>query len=1544
MKKFLYFACLLGMIVSFASCEKKREPELCSLYGVVTDKATGEPIRTAGVELLPVGKKSVTGSDGAFEFLELEEGIYKLYITKTGYKDTTSNEIAVKANSEKVSHSIQLEKLPPALTIVDDNQNEIDSIDFGSDEGTKMRSFNIFNNSEDKLEWQLVYQCAWIDTITKTSGELKANATQSIVITIDRLKLNVGDNSTVIQIVSNNGSKQLTITAKSVNIIETLEASDVGGVRAVLNARVVRDLNPSITEYGFVYNTTPAPKLTNTSKKVSQSGTPKIGLYNMLIEGLENYTKYFACAFVLNTYDTIYGEQIDFETVSHIPSITNFKKTQEQAKSFTIEYNVTDGGLALDEVGVCWSTTPVPTIEDNYKKTGSDAKNYTTKISGLDLNTTYYVRVFARNSESEIYSEQIHVTTLDGYPKVTTDSVVTDLGSVKATCGGNVTDNGTLTVTERGICYGIEQQPDIYGTHTTEGTGIGKFTSKLKNLKDNTTYYFRAYATTEAGTAYGKQYSFLTHDGTPTVELIAIKDTTANSVTCEGNVTGDGGVTVTERGFCYSTSQYPTNTSEHIVVGNNTGKFTGSLTGLVPNTTYYVRAYAVNSLGIGYSEQQPFTTKDGLPKVCTGQPSSTATTISASGEITDNGGFAVTERGICYSASNAEPTTIDEKVIGGKGNGVFNVSITNLTAATTYYVRAYAMNENGTSYGDPVTICTKDGKATVSTGEITNITALTASGNVTVTDAGGATLQQCGICWSINQNPTIADSSIVAGGKQLNTPYTCNLSGLQPNTTYYVRAYATTDVATAYSEQVSFKTTTGLPEITTGQATPTASSITISGEVTGNGGYAVTERGVCYSAINAEPTLSDSKVQSGSGNGSFSASITNLDAATTYYIRAYATNSIGTAYGKAISVTTKDGGAIVKTGSISNVTALTATGSVKVNDASGASLQSCGICWSINPNPTIDDNKTVASGKQVGVSYACNMSALTPNTKYYVRGFATTDVTTSYGDTVSFSTNTGLPVVETGTYTTTASSFTINSEVTENGGYAVTERGICYSRTNAEPTLSDTKVSSGSGNGKFNTSVSQLTAATTYYVRAYAINSIGTTFGGVLTVITKDGRASVTISETKNVTALTASCDVSITDNGGATLQSCGICWSTNPTPTIDDYKTEASGTQTNTAYTCNLSALTPKTQYYVRGYAITDVTTVYSGEKSFTTKDGLPELTTSTTTATSTSIYSGGNITKDGGYAITERGVCYSAVNASPTLSDNFVTNGSGKGSYTCTITNVSVNTTYYVCAYATNSIGTKYGDVQTVTTGNGLPIVKTTTIGENVTETTAIGGGEVVDDGGYTVTSRGVCWSTLPNPTTADNKTTDGSGRGYFTSNITGIDLTGSNVYYVRAYATNANGTSYGSAVTFSKENLDYANLPTIQYGGYLYKLYPNMGTMSWDAAMTACQNLSYGGYDDWFLPSRDEIRACYNATYAMPGWTLTEAEPYTNYVEYKGRYWTSDEYDSYSSYIAWAFIIIVQKYTNGTSIPSSSTATAGKNTNSYQVRAVRKYLANQ
>ena len=198
-------------------------------------------------------------------------------------------------------------------------------------------------------------------------------------------------------------------------------------------------------------------------------------------------------------------------------------------------------------------------------------------------------------------------------------------------------------------------------------------------------------------------------------------------------------------------------------------------------------------------------------------------------------------------------------------------------------------------------------------------------------------------------------------------------------------------------------------------------------------------------------------------------------------------------------------------------------------------------------------------------------------------------------------------------------------------------------------------------------------------------------------------------------------------------------------------------------------------------------------------TTQGLPVVTTQEVREIgATSAVCGGNVTADGGATVTARGVCWST-SQNPTITGFHTTDGNGTGSYTSNMTGLAENTIYYVRAYATNEKGTSYGEEKTFTTKDGIAEITTKEVTE-IGTTSAICGGEVMDDGGAEVTARGVCWSTSENPTTRDTHTTDGSGTGSYTSNMTGLDA--GTVYYVRAYATNSYGTSYGSQKSFTTD----------------------------------------------------------------------------------------------------------------------------------------------
>lgn len=222
-----------------------------------------------------------------------------------------------------------------------------------------------------------------------------------------------------------------------------------------------------------------------------------------------------------------------------------------------------------------------------------------------------------------------------------------------------------------------------------------------------------------------------------------------------------------------------------------------------------------------------------------------------------------------------------------------------------------------------------------------------------------------------------------------------------------------------------------------------------------------------------------------------------------------------------------------------------------------------------------------------------------------------------------------------------------------------------------------------------------------------------------------------------------------------------------------------------------------------------------------------IPTVTTdSATFITQSSATSGGDVTSDGGAAVTARGVCWS-ISSNPTLADDYTIDGSGLGSFVSSITGLTSNTTYYVRAYATNTVGTAYGDELSFTTlPPVLPIVTTDSVSA-ITDTTATCGGEVSDDGGAAVTARGVCWSTSSNPTLADNFTVDGSGLGVFVSNLTG--LTPNTNYFVRAYATNSVGTAYGNEFDFMTLWTHCPGIPTITYEGQIYNTVL-IGTQCW------------------------------------------------------------------------------------------------------------------
>lgn len=292
-------------------------------------------------------------------------------------------------------------------------------------------------------------------------------------------------------------------------------------------------------------------------------------------------------------------------------------------------------------------------------------------------------------------------------PPTVTTTAMTEISYTLVTYGGVVTNEGGAPVTSRGVCWNTSTKPTIANTKTTESGGLGSFTSNITQLTPSTLYYVRAYATNSAGTGYGNQVTFTTLQvASPFLTTTAITSITQTTAVSGGNITADNGSSVTARGVCWGTDVNPTTSNNKTSDATGTGIFTSTLTGLTGNTTYYVRAYATNSVGTEYGNQVSFKTSPLMPVLSTTTISSiTQTTATSGGNVTSDGGAPVTARGVCW-ATTSTPTTANSKTPDGTGTGIFNSSLTELIAGTTYFVRAYATNIAGTGYGNQVSFTT----------------------------------------------------------------------------------------------------------------------------------------------------------------------------------------------------------------------------------------------------------------------------------------------------------------------------------------------------------------------------------------------------------------------------------------------------------------------------------------------------------------------------------------------------------------------------------------------------------------------------------------------------------------------------------------------------------------------------------------------------------------------------------------------------------------------------------------------------------------------
>jgi uncharacterized protein (TIGR02145 family) len=322
-------------------------------------------------------------------------------------------------------------------------------------------------------------------------------------------------------------------------------------------------------------------------------------------------------------------------------------------------------------------------------------------------------------------------------------------------------------------------------------------------------------------------------------------------------------------------------------------------------------------------------------------------------------------------------------------------------------------------------------------------------------------------------------------------------------------------------------------------------------------------------------------------------------------------------------------------------------------------------------------------------------------------------------------------------------------------------------------------------------------------------------------------------------------------------------------------------------------------------GQGLVDKQTLIVAGNQVVTDGFLPTITTTAVTSiTRTTATSGGTITNDGGGTIQGSGVVW-ATTTNPTIENGVLSNNATNSSFTSNLTDLNAGTTYYVRAYAFNSAGTAYGNERSFTT---LPVTLptlTTLEVTSITSTWANSGGNIINDGGGTITDRGLVWSTFANPSIAINQgsVSGGTGIGLFYRSI--VNLTPGVTCYVRAYATNSAGTTYGNELSFVPQN----TIPGVTIGTQVLRdtnldvntyrdgtpipqvtdptAWANLTTGAWCYYANNTAGTTYGRLYNWYAVAgiHDNDPNTPNKILAPTGWHIPSDAEWTTLTTYLG-----------------------------------------------------------
>lgn len=826
----------------------------------------------------------------------------------------------------------------------------------------------------------------------------------------------------------------------------------------------------------------------------------------------------------------------------------------------------------------------------------------------------------------------------------------------------------------------------------------------------------------------------------PDVSTIAVTSITPTTALSGVQINSTGGSNIIESGIIWSLSS----SNLTIDLTTKTTDGSGQITNLTPGQTYYVLAYARNSIGIGYANNvESFVAANvTLPVVTSVSATSTnATTIVATGSVTDLGGASqVTGRGFVYNTTTfteAQAVNINTRVdIGTGGLGEYKTTINNLSNDTLYFLRAFAINSAGTDYSANIlslrTLALGTITITIPTATITGTSFVV---NVTTT---GTNISTQGVIWKTDtSDPDIAsDQDIEQPGPAGTYQFTVNPSSpaLQPNTTYYVWGYVVNNAGTRFTTTFTTVVTDSVPSVSTDEVLAT-NEATFQGTLNNTNGSPVTVIGFIWGRKSVYTNPDTLTITSNDGsysetdlsgntyvnNYSFSATgDASILPQQAYWVKARATNAVGTAYGTAIefiligppNVTTVDA-----TVDINNSLIYILQGNL--TDLGGTLNTQVGFRLGTTNPPTTE---FIVGTLESVDTFNYTTAQLTPGT-YFYQAFANNLYLVDTGQVKSFVVvNTNIPTISTSYPTDTILSTGNGTLVMTMEATSITNnptsRGFVWQQSIGPEDSLQTKTSNSTGNTNFSAIVptdapanfNTMQSKQDYFIRAYARNSSGVGYSNNIRVFVEsfDLNEPQVINNKLLYSAQLSTPVITNNVNAGAVWSTTQITQARLKTPDATLYSSDGVGAAVTSSWGYNstgsldgngiLTTAVDGETYYVRAWVQLGANygnmKIYSRERSITyTTDTAPVVTFNQVLGAGGNFISvNANITNNGGQNILERGFYYSTTSPVTLSSTKKTTLGftSQTGVYQDDITGLLPGGTYFIRAFARNSIGT--------------------------------------------------------------------------------------------------------------------------------------------------------------------------------------------------------------------------------------------------------------